>query len=98
MEHLLDHCGKIIAKLAFRYLIQIHKYRDKRCLSVCRHQCDHLILDHLHTTVDLFFHTDLRNFIDFILSRCHSDCFQFCADLLTVFFTADLYERCQMGK
>ena len=77
---------------------EIHKHRDKRSLTVCGHKRDHLILDHLHTTVDLFSYTHLCYFIDFLLIQIQPDLFKLCPDLYPEFFTAHLYERCQMGQ
>ena len=51
--------GRNITKLSFRNFIEIHKYCHKWSLSIGCHKRDHLILDHLNTTVDLLFDTHL---------------------------------------
>ena len=67
VQHLLDDCCKVGSCLTFRYFVKIHKYGNKRRLSIGRHQCDNLILDHLHATVDLFLDTKLCDLIDLLL-------------------------------
>ena len=52
-QDFLCHKCKIIPHLSLRHLVQIHKYGNKRCLSIGGHQCNHLILDHLDTLFDL---------------------------------------------
>ena len=69
MQHLLDDCCKVGSCLAFRYFVKIHKYGNKRCLSIGRHQCDDLILDHLHATVDFFLDTEFCNLVDLLLIK-----------------------------
>ena len=96
VKHFLNDCCKIGSRLSFRYLVQIHKYSNKWSLSIRCHQCDDLILDHLHTTVDFFFYTQLCYFVDFFFVKIQSDCLEFPAHLYTEFFTADLYKWCKM--
>ena len=98
MQHLLNDRCQVISGLSLRHFVEIHKHRDKRSLTVCGHKRDHLILDHLHTTVDLFSYTHLCYFIDFLLIQIQPDLFKLCLDLYPEFFTAHLYERCQMGQ
>ena len=98
MQHLLNDRCQVISGLSLRHFVEIHKHRDKRSLTVCGHKRDHLILDHLHTTVDLFSYTHLCYFIDFLLIQIQPDLFKLCPDLYPEFFTAHLYERCQMGQ
>ena len=98
MEHLLNHRCKVITELSFRYLIQIHKYRDKRCLAIRCHQRNHLILDHLDTTVDLFLDTHLCDLINHLIGRLNSGLGKFLADDLAELLTAYLHKRSQMCK
>ena len=98
MKHLLDHCCQIVPKLSLRHLIQIHKHRDKRSLSIGRHQRDDLILDHLHTAVNLLFDPHFRHLVDFLFRRLDSGSLKLLAHLLAELLTAHLHKRSQMGQ
>ena len=98
VQHLLNDCSKIGSCLAFRHLIEIHKYGNKRRLSVGRHQRNNLILDHLYATIDFFFYTKLRNFVDLLLIEFQSNGLKFFTNLLTELLTAYLYKRCKVRK
>ena len=96
MKHLLDNRYKILSCLTFRYLINIHKYCNKRCLSICCHKRDNLILNYLNTTVNLFLYTLFCDKIDLLLCYRDSCFFHLLANHTTEFLTADLYKRCKM--
>ena len=98
MQHLLDDCGKICLCLRIGYLVEVHEYCDKRCLSVCSHECDDLILNHLHTAVDFFLDTEFCDLVDFFFIQIKSNALKLLAHLLSELFTADLYKWCQMCK
>ena len=77
MQHLLNDCGKICLCLRIGYLVEVHEYCDKRCLSVCSHECDDLILNHLHTAVDFFLDTKLCYLIDFFFIQIKAYALEF---------------------
>ena len=56
---------------------KVHKYCDKRSLSICGHKCDHLILDHLDTAVYLFFDSELCDFIYLFFVKLKTNAFKF---------------------
>ena len=97
IQHLLNDQGEVISCRSFFYFIKIHENRNKRCLSVGGHQGDNLILDNLHSLLDLLADSHLCNFIDFIFIEFHSLFFEFSPNLFPVLVTANLDERNQMG-
>ena len=98
MEHLLYYRCKICFCLRICNLVQVHKYCDKRSLSICGHKCDHLILDHLDTTVYLFFDSELCDFIYLFFVKLKTNAFKFIFYLLAEFKTAYLYKWCKVCK
>ena len=96
MKHLLDNRYKILSCLTFRYLINIHKYCNKRCLSICCHKRDNLVLNYLNTTVNFFLYTLFCDNIDLLLCYRDSCFFHLLANHTTEFLTADLHKRCKM--
>ena len=96
MKHLLDNRYKILSCLTFRYLINIHKYCNKRCLSICCHKRDNLVLNYLNTTVNFFLYTLFCDNIDLLLCYRDSCLFHLLANHTTEFLTADLHKRCKM--
>ena len=96
LQHFLNDQSKIIAQSAFRNLIEIHENGDKRCLPVGRHQSNDLILNDLHTAVDLLANAQLGNRINLFFRSLHTCICKFLSDLLAEFLTAHLNERNQM--
>ena len=98
LQDLLDDHREVITGLARRYLIEVHEHRNERCLTVTGHEGDHLILDGLYTTYDLFLQA-LFHDLPYLLVG-HADAglcilFQHAArDLLTGY----VHERCQVAE
>ena len=78
--------------------IQIHKYRDKRRLSVGCHQGKHLILNHLDALLDFAFYTHFRHACNQLVLCLYSLGFQFLADLPAELVAAYLHKRCKVGE
>ena len=97
VQHLLNNRREVIPCLSLRHFVQIHKDRDKRRLSVSGHQCDHLILDHLHAPVDLLLHAHFRNLVDLLLIHRKIRTVKFQPYLLSELFTAHLHKRRKVG-
>ena len=57
---------KVVARSSLGDFIQIHKYGYKRRLSVCRHQRNNLILNHLYAAVNFLQHSRFRYFIELL--------------------------------
>ena len=98
VQHLLNDCCQVRLGLSLRHFIQIHEYCDKRRLSVCGHKCNDLILDHLHTAVNLFLNPKLCNLVDLLFIQFQPDRLKLLPHLCTELFTADLYKRSQVGQ
>ncbi len=98
MQHLLNDRCQVISGLSSgtssRY---INTVTNGAC-PIGRHQRDDLILDHLHTAVNLLSYTHLCYFIDFLLIQIQPDLFKLCRTCIRNFFTAHLHKRSQMRQ
>ena len=98
LKNLFYYERKIVTRLTLGNLIQIHKYSNKRSLSVRGHKSYHLILDHLHAALYLIKHAKLSHFIDPLLIKLKSRCFKLFLYLLPELFTTHLYKGRKMRK
>ena len=97
-HHFLDDHRKVISGPSLWNLVQIHKYRDKRCLSVTGHQGDKLVLDCLDTALNLLAQTALGHAVDDILIQCLAAFGALCDHVFAQLLTADVHKRCQMRQ
>ena len=97
-QHLLYDQRQIVPQPAGRHLINIHKYRNKRRLSIGGHQGDNLILYDLYASFDLIFYPAFCNLID-LFFRDRNSCFlHLSSDFPAEFPAAHLHKRRQMRK
>ena len=80
------------------HLIQVHKHRDKRRLSVTGHQCDQLILDRLDPPLDLIGKSLLYNSFQFCVIGGKTKGLKFLLHFLSQLLTADVHKRSKMGQ
>ena len=97
-KHFLDDQCQIVSQPSFRNLIQIHKYRYKRSLSIGSHQSDDLILDHLDALLDLPLYPHLGDPGNHILICLDILCFQFGPHFSAEFLAAYFYKGSQVGQ
>ena len=97
-HHFLDDHRKVISGPSLRNLVQIHKYRDKRSLSVTGHQGDKLVLDRLDAALNLLAQTAFGHAVDDILIQCLAALGALCNHVLAQLLTADVHKRCQMRQ
>ena len=98
VKHLFDNHSKVISCRTFLYFIKIHKYSNKRSLSICSHQGNNLILDNLYSLLYFFSYTHFCDFIYLLLINLHSLYFKLCTNVTTILLTADFNKWNQMGK
>ena len=98
MKHFFDDCSQIVSRLSFRHFVQIHKYSNERCLSICCHQCNDLILNCLYTSCNFTLHSFFSNCIDLVFTDFYTSCFHFGFYSFSVFLSGNIYEWCKMRK
>ena len=90
-EHLLNDDGEIrLQALIVTGLVQVHKDRDERCLTVGGHQRDDLILDRLHTALDLLAQALFNDLGEFLLAGVDAQILHLCLDIAADFLAADV--------
>ena len=79
--------GKVCLLLRIARLAQIHEHGDKGSLTIGGHQRDHLILDGLHTAIDLAVQAAFYDFLLALGRNVQTGHFHF-------YLSGDLLARC----
>ena len=98
-EHLLNDDGEIrLQALVVTGLVQVHKDRDERCLTVGGHQCDDLILDRLHAALDLLAQALFNDLGKLLLAGVNAQILHLGLDIAADLLAADVNKGSQMGQ
>ena len=98
-EHLLNDDGEIrLQALVVAGLVQVHKDRDERCLTVGGHQRDDLILDRLHAALDLLAQALFNDLGELLLAGVDAQILHLCLDIAADLLAADVNKGGQMGQ
>ena len=98
-QHLLNDDGQVgLQALVVTGLIQIHKDRDEGSLAVGGHQGDDLILDGLHTALDLLAQALLHDLGDLLLAGVNAQLLHLGLDVAADLLAADIDEGGQVGQ
>ena len=97
-ERFLDNQRKVFFLLFVFCLVEIHKHRHKRRLSVGGHKRYNLILNHLNAVFNLLAESFFGNLRNFVLCNLVIDLAQFRLNLFSYFLSADVHKRRKMRK
>ena len=98
-QHLLNDDGQVgLQALVVTGLVQVHKDRDERSLAVGGHQGDDLILDGLHTALDLLAQALLHDLGDLLLAGVNAQLFHLGLDVAADLLAADIDKGGQVGQ
>lgn len=95
-QHNFDDICQIIAKLSFRYFVEIHEQRDEWRLTVGCLQCDKLILDGLASGFDFFLEFFRNQAVQLFFCILDSGFLKFFAESVIIFLSRDIDKRCDM--
>ena len=98
-QHLLNDDGQVgLQALVVTGLVQVHKDRDERGLAVGGHQGDDLILDGLHTALDLLAQALLHDLGDLLLAGVNAQILHLGLDIAADLLAADIDKGGQVGQ
>ena len=98
-QHLLNDDGQVgLQALVVTGLVQVHKDRDERGLAVGGHQGDDLILDGLHTALDLLAQALLHDLGDLLLAGVNAQILHLGLDVAADLLAADINKGGQVGQ
>ena len=97
-EHFLDDSRKVISCLTLRHFVKVHKNSNERCLTICSHKSDDLILYHLNALNYFSLNSHFGYLINSILVGRDIKLCELFFYLTAVLITGYLYERSKVRK
>ena len=98
-EHFFHDNGKVrFQALVFARFVQVHEYRDERCLAVGGHQGNDLVLDGLHTALDFLAQTGFNDLGELFFTGINAQFLHLRFGIAADLFAADIHKRCQMSQ
>ena len=98
-EHFFHDNGKVrFQALVFARFVQVHEYRDERCLAVGGHQGNDLVLDGLHTALDFLAQTGFNDLGELFFTGINAQFLHLRFGIAPDLFAADIHKRCQVGQ